>query len=383
MGRRSRRLWGASQEVGDFRIVRPLGAGGMAETFEALQRGPNGFEQRVCLKRVRRGYERDAEFRRLFLREARLAAALSHPNIVGVLDYGEHFGCPYLALELVDGMDLRQLLKTLAPGRVPAEVAVFIALELAKALHHAHTRNGVTGPVVHRDLSPANVLLSLEGDVKLTDFGIAKAVNEQGHALTDVVRGNLWYMAPERLDNAGTVEPRADLYSLGVVLYELLAGTHPYSHPEKRSVLRSLVLGLRIPLLEAAPETPAELAEIVEHLLQQFPEERYPDAACVVAKLTAHLSSPAAARHALRELVRTHYATPMTPEDTGPVTLDLGRELPSRSSSLPLAATADSDLRPCQPHSSREPVHGAPHPGSAAASDLSAPAIPCTHAKAK
>lgn len=318
---------GAPDRIGPFEVVRRLGAGGMAETFEAVRRGLGGFEQRVCVKRVLPGYSTDAEFVRLFMREARLAAALSHRCVTRVVDFGEDRGCHYLALELVEGMDLRRLRRALAPRTLPLEVAAFLAMEIAEALEHAHTRTGATGAVVHRDVSPANVLLNVDGDVKLTDFGISKALNDSAVTRTEFVRGNIWYMAPEQIDGDRVPDPRSDLFSLGIVLYECLVGRRPYQGPTDLATMMALTEGRRTPLSEAAPDMPEPMVTIVDRLLEQRVEDRFQSAAAVAAALSP-LASIAGARRELSELVRTHrHAQPKTrAREIEPVTQDLPRE---------------------------------------------------------
>ncbi|MCZ7685804.1 MAG: serine/threonine protein kinase [Sandaracinaceae bacterium] len=261
---------GAPRSIGPFQIVRRLGAGGMAEAFEGVRTGPGGFEQRVCVKRVLPAYSTDLELRRLFLREARLAAALSHRNITRVVDFGEDGGCHYLALELVDGIDLRGLLRAIPARRVPVGVAALVGLEVGEALEHAHTRSGRTGSVVHRDVSPANILVSADGDVKLSDFGISKALNDAPITRSDFVRGNVWYMAPEQIAGAPT-DPRSDLFSLGVVLYQCVAGRRPYAGPTDLAAMMALSEGRRAPLAEVAPDAPAAMVAIVDRLLSEDP----------------------------------------------------------------------------------------------------------------
>ena len=162
---------------GPYALVRPLGVGGMAETFVAKRQGPGGFVQRVCLKRVLPAFNQDPRFVEQFLQEARLAATLRHGNIVGVIDFGEHEGVYYMALELVEGCDLRQLMIAQPAYRVPVELTVQVILSLADALDYAHNAeiSEEAHGLVHRDLSPGNVLLSRSGGVRLADFGIAKA----------------------------------------------------------------------------------------------------------------------------------------------------------------------------------------------------------------
>jgi serine/threonine protein kinase len=360
----------------------------MAETFEAVRRGSGGFEQRVCVKRVLPGYSTDAEFVRLFMREARLAAALSHRCVTRVVDFGEDRGCHYLALELVEGMDLRRLRRALAPRTLPLELAAFLAMEIAEALAHAHTRTGATGAVVHRDVSPANVLLNVDGDVKLTDFGISKALNDSPVTRTEFVRGNIWYMAPEQIEGDRVPDPRSDLFSLGIVLYECLVGRRPYQGPTDLATMMALTEGRRTPLREAAPDMPEPMLEIVDRLLEQRVEDRFQSAAAV-AEALAPLTSIAGARRELGDLVRTHrHEQPKARArmEIQPVTQDLPREqspvvlspeLRPRwtryavgpgawASAGEAAARRRSENRPLpervEPEHRVEPVHEAPRP---------------------
>ena len=182
---------GEPREFGPYRLVRRLGVGGMAEAFEATRIGAGGFEQRVCLKRVLPAFSDDEAFVSRFQREARLAAQLRHTNIVGVIDAGEIDGAHYMALELVDGVDLRSLLKSSPNERVSPEMVALIGTDLAFALEHAHRT------LVHRDISPSNILLSRSGEAKLADFGIAKAIDNPQVTASRTAQGKIPYMAPE------------------------------------------------------------------------------------------------------------------------------------------------------------------------------------------
>ncbi len=315
---------GVPEQIGPFRIVRRLGAGGMAEAYEGVRSGPGGFQQRVCVKRVLPGYSTDSEFVRLFLREARLAASLSHRNVTRVVDFGEDGGCYFLALELVEGMDVRRLLKAIGSSpRLPMDVVALIGVEIAEALEHAHTR-GQPGPIVHRDVSPANILVSVDGDVKLTDFGISKALNDAPATRTDFVRGNIWYMAPEQIEGGvNAPDPRSDLFSLGVVLYQCLAGHRPYHGPTDLAAMVALSTGQRMPLREAAPDTPEPMVTVIERLLAHRPEHRF-QRASAVAEALAPLTQVASARRTLMQIVRGHRDVPTAPAQLEPQTIQLG-----------------------------------------------------------
>jgi serine/threonine protein kinase len=186
--------------LGAYELLRPLGAGGMAETFVAVRRGPAGFEQRVCLKRILPGCAADPTFVELFLDEARLLARLQCRNIVHVYDFGETEGTYYMALELVEGMDLEGLLKALRARnqRMSPSVALYVTGEVLAALSYAHTLeiDGEPQHIVHRDISPSNILISKNGEVKLTDFGIAKARGRTHRTQTGHTKGKIAYMSP-------------------------------------------------------------------------------------------------------------------------------------------------------------------------------------------
>jgi serine/threonine protein kinase len=293
---------------GPYELIRRLGAGGMAETYLALRRGPGGFEQRVCLKRILQAYESDTEFVRMFLQEARLSARLRHANIVQVLDFGMAEGSHFLALELVDGLDLKGLLSAL--GRqgeaLTSGLVSYLALELATALDYAHdaTDEGRVRGVVHRDISTSNVLVSKAGEVKLTDFGIAKAMNQPGTTGTGTIRGKVPYMAPEYARH-GHFDARSDLFSLGVTLYECLAGQRPFDGTTDLDTLERIAQGRHRRLDERLPEAPTGLTETIERLIDPDPEKRFPHAAALLDALV-DVAPPPTARRILGELVRTH-----------------------------------------------------------------------------
>jgi len=261
-------------KLGPFELLRRLGAGGMAETFLAVRRGPAGFEQRVCIKRILPAYESDQEFVQSFLDEARTSAALRHANIVQVVDFGlsQADGSHYLALELVDGMDLRALMQR--DVAFDAELVTLIASDLAAALQHAHSEDEGRSPVVHRDLSPSNVLISRAGEVKLTDFGIARAIGGSHRTASGVIKGKIPYMPPEYIDG-GSFDARGDLFALGVLIYELMHGRRPFDGESELDTLRKIAAGERRAFEAIA--SPA-LVACVDRLLQRQPADRFADA---------------------------------------------------------------------------------------------------------
>lgn len=220
----------------------------MAETFEAVRRGPAGFEQRVCLKRILAGHSADPRLVELFLDEARLLAQMRFANIVQVHDFGAADGTYYMALELVEGADLQALLHDIwtTGQQLPEALALHIVAELLAALEYAHglASGGEQQNIVHRDISPSNILVSLHGEVKLTDFGIAKFRNRRHRTQTGQTKGKLAYMSPEQV-RGGDLDGRSDLFSLGIVLFEMLTGQHPFDGETDLELLNNIVHGRR------------------------------------------------------------------------------------------------------------------------------------------
>ena len=286
------------QDFGPYKILRRLGMGGMAETFEAIRQGPSGFSRRVCLKLVRPSLREDEGSIHLFEREARLAAKLHHSNIVGIEDFGDIEGTLYMALELVDGVDLQALLG--ARRKLSFEHAAMLGHDLALALEHAHNPTGeVNGEgqpdvgILHRDVSPSNVLISRNGEVKLTDFGLANVAS--GGTPISAVKGKFPYMAPERLRDE-PIDGRSDLFSLGVILFETLAGRRPYDGGHDPATIMLIIEGDHPLLCELAPDTPDGLCAIVESLIERDRQRRPSSATALVEQLEEFVPAPGARR---------------------------------------------------------------------------------------
>lgn len=285
------------QDFGPYCLQRRLGVGGMAETFVAVRKASHEVQQRVCLKRVLPAFNDDPEFILQFQREGRLAARLRHQNVVGVIDIGEVDGVQFIALELVDGMDLRALSRR---QRLPEGLIVYVAQQLAFALDHAHTHEG---GIVHRDISPANVLISNQGEVKLADFGVAKAISGATVATASgIVKGKVPYMAPEQM-RGGKVDARADLYSLGVLLFELLAGRRPFVGSHDVEIMMKVLEGNRPTLQSLVPDASPGLISTIEMLLHREPDARIGSAAVLLERLDA-LEHSERAEATLAALVR-------------------------------------------------------------------------------
>ena len=284
-------------QIGPYTLVRRLGMGGMAETFVAIRRGPSGFTQRVCLKLVLPFFREDEEFVRLFQREARLAAKLRHSNIVGVIDFGEIAGRSYMALELVDGVDLQVLLDAESGNRLSAEYVALLGHDLAAALDHAHnpppgidSSESQGAAIVHRDISPSNVLISRHGEIMLSDFGVAKAVTGTARQQS-AVKGKIPYMSPEQL-RLEPLDGRADLFGVGVVLFEALCGKRPYSGGHDPATILLILEGDHEPLASLAPGAPPELCAIIDGLIEPDRDNRPDSAAALIELLDPFVPSP-------------------------------------------------------------------------------------------
>jgi eukaryotic-like serine/threonine-protein kinase len=202
----------------------------MAEVFLARHIGVEGFERRVAIKRILPHLSDSEEFRSMFLDEARLAAQLTHPNVVHIYDFGRAGDYDFIAMEFVDGVDIGQLIRRGRKHPVPFELAARIFSDVCGALHYAHRAADASGKpfgLVHRDVSPQNVLVSYDGVVKLVDFGIAKAAFAAGRTRPGVVKGKYAYMSPEQVGGE-PLTAASDQFSLGITLYELLAGHRPF-----------------------------------------------------------------------------------------------------------------------------------------------------------
>lgn len=280
--------------IGSYVILERLAEGGMAEVFVARA----GAGQLVCLKRLRAKHAEDEGFVAGFATELDLARALRHPNIVRVHEWGEDQGY-FFVMELVEGPDLATL--TAEHGPLAPDVVAHIGASLARALTYIHHRDGDRPPVVHCDVTPHNVLVDDSGTVKLSDFGVAKALGTTGAATLTRERGKAGYLAPEQLGGGERlVDARVDLFSLGLVLWRALIGTHPYVErcPPGQSLARWIPSQLRANARrrvgEAAPTAPAGLCQVIEDLLQPLPA-RTAVAERVVSALEPHVQPGSAA----------------------------------------------------------------------------------------
>lgn len=273
-----RTSFAAGQRFHEYRIVGELGRGGMGVVYKALQ---ETLEREVALKVIRAGGAADADEVRRFLREAVTAAKLRHPNIVTVYELDVVDGIYYYTMEYIEGQDLGRLI---AAGPLPVRRAVILALKVARALDHAHGKG-----VVHRDLKPGNIILDGAGEPMVTDFGLALDL-ESRPGPSAYAAGTPWYMAPEQVADSGApVGPACDVYALGVVLFEMLAGQVPFAGARAEEVFAAIETREPPDPRELRPEVDEHLSAICLRCMRKNPAERCASAAKLAAELAAWL----------------------------------------------------------------------------------------------
>ena len=259
-----------------YRVLRKLGSGGMADVYLAEDQQ---LGRRVALKLLARRFAEDEQFVERFRREASSAAGLQHPNIVGIFDRGEWDGTYYIAMEYVEGRTLKDIVREKGPA--PPEAAVDLTLQILRAARFAHRRG-----IVHRDIKPQNVLVDHDGRARVTDFGIARAGTTPEMTETGSIMGTAQYLSPEQAQGK-PVDARSDLYSIGIVLYELLTGRVPFDAESPVTVAMMQVNEPPIPPRQLVPEIPPELEAVVLRALEKLPERRFQDADEFIAALEA------------------------------------------------------------------------------------------------
>ncbi|HVT61062.1 MAG TPA: TonB family protein [Thermoanaerobaculia bacterium] len=283
------------ERFGQYTLLEKIAVGGMAEVWKARMRGVEGFQKTVAIKKILPYMTDNSEFVTMFIDEAKLAAQLSHPNIIHIYDLGKIGRDFFIAMEYVEGKDLRSLLNAARQHGVPLPLglALLIAMRLASALDYAHRKRDFEGKemgLVHRDVSPQNVLLSYDGDVKLCDFGIAKAVSKVNQTQAGALKGKLQYMSPEQA-YGNPVDARTDIYSLGLVLFEMLTGERFFAGDTEISVLESVRQGKVRSPRQVDASVPPEVEEIVMRALATQPEGRFQSAGEMEQRLVAVVHS--------------------------------------------------------------------------------------------
>jgi eukaryotic-like serine/threonine-protein kinase len=271
------------QLSGRYRLDAQIGAGGMSTVYKAFDQT---LERRVAIKLMHREIASDSDQLERFRREARAVAQLSHPHIVGVIDAGEDESRPYIVFEYVEGETLKERIRRL--GRLPVDEAIAYAIEIARALGCAHSHQ-----IVHRDVKPQNVLIDSEGSAKVTDFGIARTLDQEGLTADGRVLGTTDYVSPEQA-LGHDVNGQSDIYSLGVVLYEMLVGDVPFHGENQVSVAMKHVREDMPDLQSRRPEASATLASVLDRMTDKDLGRRYPDIPSLVADLEEALAIEAA-----------------------------------------------------------------------------------------
>jgi serine/threonine-protein kinase len=375
---------GQPEVLGKYTLLRKLAAGGMAEVFLSRVAGPAGFEKTVVVKRILGHLAEDPSFIAMFLSEAKLAAQLNHPNVVQVFDFGEQEGTWFLVMELIDGLNLRHLFRKAAEKGeyLPIGLSLKIAAMALEGLAYAHEfADPATGEplgLVHRDVSPDNILVGRNGAVKVVDFGIAKAANQTHLTRTGTVKGKFAYMPPEQLQGQA-LDRRADVFAMGIVLYEMLATRKPFDTANDAVVVRAILYEKFVPLRTYRPEAPVELERILDKALAKDANERYPDCRAMAhdlerLMLTAGLS---ATQYEISQLVQRLGG----PSTVGQVATP--RPSPSISGSAPTATTPhpiqpvlQPATVPAEPTATPLPTGVVPAPVTPAANTLSGATTP-------
>jgi serine/threonine protein kinase len=300
-GRRPRRkddqlfVFQEGRKLGRYELLGPLGSGGMADVWRAKTVGPGGFERQVVIKCIRPGHQADPEFVRLFLDEAQILGLLHHPNVVQVHEFAEAQGALFLVLEYVDGPSVSRVLRALqgTGRRVPPAIAAYVAREVCRALDYVHALNDADGTplaIVHRDVTPSNIVFTASGGLKLLDFGVAKFRRSEPLTRAGTVRGKPAYLAPEQLEG-GAIDGRVDLFALGIVLHEMLSLEHLFAGDSDLITVRK-VMEMEIPRPSSrSAAVPAALDAIVMKALERDRDKRYRSAGEMARDLDEYVVS--------------------------------------------------------------------------------------------
>lgn len=285
-----------ADELGGYEILGLIGRGGMAEIYKAKRRGVRGFEKVIALKKILSGYGEDSKYLEMFVDEAKIAAELSHPNIVQIYDLGKKDDYYFIAMEYMFGKDLRLILHKLAETdtQVPEELAIFLTINVLKALDYAHSAKDSRGnrlDIVHRDVSPPNILVSYNGEVKLTDFGVSKASIKMHQTVAGALKGKILYMSPEQARAEETIDFRSDLYSAGIILFELVTGKKLFLGNTEIITLQKVQEGKIDRPSKVKPNISPELEAIILKALEKNPERRYQKASEMSHALESYMAA--------------------------------------------------------------------------------------------
>jgi len=276
------------QKIGPYLLKQKVARGGMAELFLADYVRRDGFRRKVAIKRILPHLAGNKDFIKMFTREARLAALLQHPNIVQIFDYGKIENAYFIAMEYIDGKNLGEILSAMNQG-LSVEQTVFIILQICKGLDYSHAKRDEKGTalnIVHRDISPQNMLISYQGEVKISDFGISKARSEPSLTQAGVVKGKLAYLSPEQALGE-TIDQQVDIYALGLVFHETLTGKRVYNFSNDVEAIRTIPKKDIDPLTKSMPDLPEEINRIVMKCLEKDKDKRYQNASALYNDLLA------------------------------------------------------------------------------------------------
>ena len=280
---------------GKYRLIKKLAQGGMAEIYVAKSTGAGGFEKTVIVKKILPRLSAHDKFVRMFINEAKVSSVLNHSNVVQIFDFGRVGQDYFIAMEYVDGKDLRSIIRSCRERarKIPMEFVLYTGVQVTKALEYAHTRcdaDGVPMGLVHRDVSPQNVLLSRQGEIKLTDFGIAKAMESGGlsETVANEIKGNFGYMPPEQA--AGQpLDSRTDVYATAMVLYELCALKNPFADTNLLAVIQRIKEMVPPPPSSFNPAVSRSVDQILLKGLEKNPQDRFASAGEMCAALSEEL----------------------------------------------------------------------------------------------
>lgn len=307
-------------EFGRYYLVDKIAVGGMAEVFKAKSYSERGFEKLLVIKRILDHLSDNDEFVEMFIDEAKISVELQHANIVQIYDFGKAGDNFYIAMECVEGKDVKSMLRKLARRRklMPQEFAAYFAAEACRGLDYAHKRADLDGKplnIVHRDISPSNIIVSYTGDVKVADFGIAKAENAAYNTKDGVLKGKFEYMSPEQASGK-SVDHRSDVFAVGIILHEMLTGRRLFKTDSDVGTLEK-IKKVDIPTpREVNPTIPAALDALVMKALARDPSDRYPDARALQAALIEYIypTTPDAVRERVHSFMGELFAEEIAQE---------------------------------------------------------------------
>ena len=298
---------------GPYQLTERLNSGGMAEIFKARMFGHSGFEKTLVIKRLHPRFTQTPEFVEMLKEEAKTAVGLSHANIVQIFDLGrvqEHY---YIAMEYINGRDLNQLMKRFKEQQVliSPEAALYIASEMCAGLDFAHRQRDANGRLlrlIHRDISPQNIMVSVEGDVKIVDFGIAKSLASHQETEAGIIKGKFCFMSPEQA-RGQKLDHRTDIFSAGIIMYELLSGRPMYENHDDHQLLEQVRNAQFVPLEHLRPDLPHAVHRVVNRALSADRDKRYPSARHLqhAIEKAMHRSGLMLSRFQLGQLLTTHF----------------------------------------------------------------------------